>query len=147
MWLSVMTSQLLVMWLSLEQLAHLTMPAQASQVWPYSWHLRHLIESWISLWTFTNWSLMQIQPVIRRLVASGLAQSTFSIVVFWLGDLSFWLLVPRGRDDGIQGNVILYFDLMQVSFRIWAELTWAGNKVWDYCIGAEANLDLWAEFW
>ena len=41
----------------------------------------------MSSWIVTKWSSIWIRPVKRRLAASGLAHKTFSVAVFWLGDL------------------------------------------------------------
>jgi hypothetical protein len=79
--------QLFDPWASLAQLEHFPTPRQASCVWPYSWHLTHLIGIRRSLRTLTKWSSTRIRLVRSLLAVSRLRQATFRVAVVWLGDL------------------------------------------------------------
>ena len=87
--------QLFNLWNSLAQLEHFSTPMQVSCMWPYSWHLMHLMGIRRSLQMFTKWSSTWICPVRSLLAVFRLRHATFNVAVVWLGDLFLLMFTPR----------------------------------------------------
>ena len=131
-------SHLSDLWASLAQLAHFSTPIQLSCVWPYSWHFTHLIGMRRSFLTVTKWSSTRICPVRSRLATSGLAHTTLSVAVVWLGDL---LSGRFHHYDCVSWEVVLLFYGAKVVVEARVEGAITGNEAEYYCVcmGADAS--------
>ena len=93
----------------------------------------------MSFHTFTKWSSIQIQPVIKRLSASGLAHKTFNIAVFWLGDLFSSCLHHEAKATEFRGMSFLTSTSCKCEAKLGVELASVQDKTQGINSGVNAG--------